>query len=320
MRAFLSFRKKKSFPPDPLLCGTNMKRFYTLLFLLLIVATCPAQKINGHWYGSGKIEAGTSHNNYLTELVLQQQGKTITGTLNYYFRDTLFTQKVTGSFDANRRSLSLQPIPIIYHGSASVEMGVDCPMTGRFTLIASKTASNLKGNFIATEDYKYTCPSIKLTLTHSLDTNNLVLLKEKDEEEITNSDSMSTLPNSVKQLQFAAREKSVMQTIEVNNPTVQVQLYDNGIIDNDSVSVFVNDHLVQDKTMLSYSALSLQIQVDSTKEFTDISMFADNVGTMPPNTAVMILYDGNKRYEIQLSSDLQRTATVRLIRKFADHK
>ena len=41
-------------------------------------------------------------------------------------------------------------------------------------------------------------------------------------------------------------------------------------------------------------------------------MFANNVGLIPPNSAVLILYDGRKRYEIEMNSDLQKSATIRL--------
>jgi hypothetical protein len=44
-------------------------------------------------------------------------------------------------------------------------------------------------------------------------------------------------------------------------------------------------------------------------------MFADNLGSIPPNTALMIVTDGNKQYQIRLSSNLQKNASVRISRK-----
>jgi len=44
-------------------------------------------------------------------------------------------------------------------------------------------------------------------------------------------------------------------------------------------------------------------------------MFADNLGTIPPNTALMIIDDGKKRYDIRLSSSLSKNATVKIKRK-----
>jgi hypothetical protein len=44
-------------------------------------------------------------------------------------------------------------------------------------------------------------------------------------------------------------------------------------------------------------------------------MFADNLGTIPPNTALMIVTDGDKQHEIRLSSSFEKNATIRIRRK-----
>jgi hypothetical protein len=44
-------------------------------------------------------------------------------------------------------------------------------------------------------------------------------------------------------------------------------------------------------------------------------MFANNLGAIPPNTALMLIYDGKKRYEVRLSSSLEKNAAVNIKRK-----
>jgi hypothetical protein len=44
-------------------------------------------------------------------------------------------------------------------------------------------------------------------------------------------------------------------------------------------------------------------------------MFADNLGSIPPNTALMIITDGSKRHEVRLSSNLEKNGTVRIRKK-----
>ena len=100
--------------------------------------------------------------------------------------------------------------------------------------------------------------------------------------------------------------------MSVNSSNLNLEFYDNGEIDYDSISVYQNDKLVLPKSMLNYDALKLSIKLDESLEYTDITMFANNVGLIPPNTAVLILYDGKKRYEIQLTSDFEKSATIRL--------
>jgi hypothetical protein len=40
-------------------------------------------------------------------------------------------------------------------------------------------------------------------------------------------------------------------------------------------------------------------------------MFAENLGTIPPNTALMIVTVAGKRYEVNISSSEQTSGTVR---------
>ncbi len=44
-------------------------------------------------------------------------------------------------------------------------------------------------------------------------------------------------------------------------------------------------------------------------------MFADNLGSIPPNTALMIITDGKKRHEVRISSNLQQNGVLRMRRK-----
>jgi hypothetical protein len=44
-------------------------------------------------------------------------------------------------------------------------------------------------------------------------------------------------------------------------------------------------------------------------------MFAENLGRIPPNTALMIIHDGIQRHEIFLTSTLNSNGTVRIRRK-----
>jgi hypothetical protein len=66
---------------------------------------------------------------------------------------------------------------------------------------------------------------------------------------------------------------------------------------------------------LSTRSIHFNLALDSTKTVNELSMFADNLGTIPPNTALMIVSDGDKQHEIRLSSSLEKNATIRIRRK-----
>jgi hypothetical protein len=114
---------------------------------------------------------------------------------------------------------------------------------------------------------------------------------------------------------FTKRAPVLNKVLLVESDSVRVSFYDNGEIDGDSISVFVNHELVLKHQELAARALTLYIRLDSTLETNEISMFAENLGKYPPNTALMVVTDGTNRYEVFMSSNLKENATIRLKRK-----
>ena len=101
--------------------------------------------------------------------------------------------------------------------------------------------------------------------------------------------------------------------VTAENATFTVDLYDNGEIDGDSISLFFNGRLVLSHKRLGDRAISLKLNVDESKDVNELIMYAENLGSIPPNTALMVVYDGDKRYETRISSDLQKSGVIRFI-------
>lgn len=113
---------------------------------------------------------------------------------------------------------------------------------------------------------------------------------------------------------FERRNNTVLETVSVENPVVKIELYDNGEVDGDSVSLFYNGKVLLAHKRLSEKAISLNITVDD-DGVNELVMYADNLGSIPPNTALMIVRDGNKRYEVRITSDLKKSGTIRFVHK-----
>lgn len=302
---------------------------WIILVLVLSTLTVKSQSVFGYWYGYANVQSKGSANNYLVELILQPQQGYVTGILNYYFKNTYRSLQVKGNYNAKDRTLSLYNIPVTYHGSMS-NMEVDCIMNMRATLRAAKAGSNLVGAFVGSEETKYTCVDINFNLALAADISQkdsvLKAIREyKETYQVWKPSAFDTLPsvnvvqrkviNYVVENQFKQRENVVAQEITVNSDTLKVDFYDNGEIDGDSISVFFNQQLLAFSQRLSTRSIHFELALDTTKEINEISMFADNLGTIPPNTALMIVTDGRQQYEIRLSSNLEKTATLRIRRK-----
>jgi len=114
---------------------------------------------------------------------------------------------------------------------------------------------------------------------------------------------------------FNSRKSTGHRVYEVESDSVRLSFYDNGEIDGDSISVFVNNNLILSHQGLAAKAFNLYLHLDSTRDINEISMFAENLGRIPPNTALMVLTDGKNRYEVFMSSSLTENATIEVKRK-----
>jgi N-acetylmuramoyl-L-alanine amidase len=109
---------------------------------------------------------------------------------------------------------------------------------------------------------------------------------------------------------FETRTTKDIKTIEVKNNKIEVDIYDDGEIDNDIVSVYFNKKLLVDKKSLTTNPHSITLTIEPGKA-NELLLFADNLGTIPPNTALMIITDGKNRHEVRLSADLKNNALVK---------
>lgn len=113
--------------------------------------------------------------------------------------------------------------------------------------------------------------------------------------------------------EFTRRNTKILKTLAISSETIKVDLYDNGEIDGDSVSLFYNGTLLASKKRLSDKALSFTLPVDKDLEENVLMMYAENLGSIPPNTAVMIVTDGTRRYEVRITSDLQKSGVIHFV-------
>lgn len=107
------------------------------------------------------------------------------------------------------------------------------------------------------------------------------------------------------------RQSTVAAKIPVRaTDTARVELYDNGEIDGDSVSLFVNDQLVLQHVRLTAEPKVLLVPIDPHFPVNKLVLFAENLGKLPPNTALMQVTVHGKTYNLFLSTDFKKNASV----------
>jgi hypothetical protein len=116
---------------------------------------------------------------------------------------------------------------------------------------------------------------------------------------------VSTLP-----LVLTTRENPLVKRIETDPGEIKIELYDNGEIDGDTVSIYHNNVLIKSHAGLSDKPISFTILMDASQPHHELIMVADNLGSIPPNTSVMIITTATNRYEVFISSTEQKNAKV----------
>lgn len=110
---------------------------------------------------------------------------------------------------------------------------------------------------------------------------------------------------------LTTRKNELVSTLEINDKNVVVKIYDNGEIDDDTISVYLDNKLVLSKKRLTASALILNIKMDENNSEHELVMVAENLGRIPPNTSLMIVEAGDKRFDVRITSTEQKNAMVR---------
>lgn len=113
---------------------------------------------------------------------------------------------------------------------------------------------------------------------------------------------------------IAARKSEFAQVVNFKSDSLVLSLYDNGEIDGDTVSVFMNGQPLMVKQGLKAYAIRKTVYISKDNEDFNLVLFADNLGKYPPNTGLLVVRDGEDIYNIRFSSDLQKSSGI-LFRK-----
>jgi hypothetical protein len=327
----------------------------TLVLLLLVTGRFAfSQSISGSWYGKADVVAQGVYNNYLTELVLKQKGSSVEGVFGYYFKDTYQSFFVRGTYDQTTRQVSIKNLPMLFYQTRGTQNGAECMMDFEGTFRVSKVKSSMNGSFVTIDKYKYTCPEMRVNFTMDVATKNLDSMLSgsivgkrfwmpqredvvvKSSMPVVNSAPITTGTAIIAPVkitdssidaysernlvaQFSRRKITYTKELEIGSDSIRISLYDNGEIDGDTVTVFLNGQPVITHQLLTARAVNIYLTLDNSKDVNEISLFAENLGRIPPNTALMVVTDGISRFEVFLSSSYTQNATVRIKKRISRH-
>lgn len=264
---------------------------------MLLSLFTDAQDINGIWKGKLVMAPGGCFPVYNIELQLQVAGTRITGTA-YHFSDSLnyVKENFEGFYKQDSNIISIQENGIIVF-----KIREDCvPCIKKYALSFHKGG----GNVVTEEQLRGTWTGKATDGKTACDPGTIVL---------TRFDKSTFKPELKLPPTLTNRKVELVKEIKVDTGTIQIDFYDNGQIDGDTISVYVNNMPVVSRKMLKTQPVSITVRVDAKRTEQEVIMVGENLGSIPPNTALMIVKAGDKRYQLYLTSDEQKNAMVRFI-------
>lgn len=133
--------------------------------------------------------------------------------------------------------------------------------------------------------------------------------------------SLSALEKYTKKIGFTFRKSDfngrkvlAMDTILASSDTLELTIWDNLKEDGDIVSLYVNDEKVLSNYTLRHYHKTIKIACH--KGLNEIILYAQNLGSEPPNTASISITQHNKILkELVLKSDLNKSESIYIKRE-----
>ena len=270
-------------------------RLFLFLSLLTVSFSGHAQtstEIAGIWKGQLTQGPGGCFPVYNIELQIQISGTQITGASYHYSDLTNYVkEEFSGTYNPEKKTMQINEMRVL-----TFRVPPDCiPCIKSYSLAYAKQQKNefLNGDWGGvTMNNQAACPPGKIVLTRAAES----AFKDVD-----------------KTVALTTRSNELVREIKVDTGTIRLDFYDNGQIDGDTISVFVDKQAVLSMKRLTEKPATVSIMIDLKKREHEVVMVAENLGSIPPNTALMLVTAGTKRYQLYLTSTEQKNAMVRFI-------
>lgn len=277
-------------------------RLVCLLFFMVLITGTQAQNLNGIWRGKLSQDPGGCYPIYYLELQISAiDANNISGNSYDFYDKTRFVRlDFNGRYNAQTKRLVIIESKVLTY-----QIPHDCvPCIKTYDLSYTNNGKDefLTGDWKGFEmERRGVCPPGKITLQRVMQSEFPIQIRQND-----------TLAKIQETLKLKPRDKDLVKTYTIDTSEIRIDLYDNAEIDDDTVTVFLNNTLLLYKKRLTDKPLSLMVHAFPGTEY-EIMMYADNLGRIPPNTALMVITAGKNKYELRMVSTEEKSAVVRFV-------
>jgi hypothetical protein len=274
-----------------------------LVILLTLTGIGRCEDLNGIWKGTLTQGPGGCYPQYYLELQINFNGDRLTGkAYDYYDKDHFVKMSFTGRYNAQTHRLVLIENQVM-QAVIPVECEA-CIKTYDLNYTKNGDQEELNGDWKGVySDKKLVCPPGQIRLKRAAQSDFPVDIEQSD-----------TLISLQRTLHLQPREPVLVKTVTLHSADVKIDLYDDAIIDHDTVTVLINNKLLLYRQMLTDRPLTIHFNAFPNTVY-ELVMYADNLGDIPPNTALLMVSAGEEKYKAFMSSSEQTSATIRFVYK-----
>ena len=217
-----------------------MRRTTLLLFVIFITALVHGQEINGFWQGRLVMEPGGCFPVYNIEFQIRVIGNSISGT-SYHYSDTsnYVKEEFGGLYDTTNKAMIIEETKV-----SVFRIPADCiPCIKKYNLTyhTDGKEEQLRGSWTGkTMDGKNICPAGTIVLTR-----------------VKKSAFQPPVPKILQN-----RKNELVREIFVDTGSIRLDFYDNGQIDGDTISVYVNNIPIVSHKLITTKPVTVFIRID----------------------------------------------------------
>lgn len=108
------------------------------------------------------------------------------------------------------------------------------------------------------------------------------------------------------------RKIDVKYKLNVDSDELLLKIWDNDLVDGDIISLQLNGNWILKEHLVTKGKKKLKIRL--TQKFNTLVLYAENLGSKPPNTAAIMVYDGKTEHKIILQSDKGKSEAMSIVK------
>jgi len=128
----------------------------------------------------------------------------------------------------------------------------------------------------------------------------------KDTLPIVLKEEPDTIPT-----QINGRKINQAAELTFKGDKITITVWDNRTTDGDIISLFLNNKNILKEFTISKNRLTFEVELTGSDEYY-LTLYAHNLGSIPPNTVALYISDGERKTMITLSSDLKACGSVKI--------